>query len=71
MDEALCTACAACADVCPFDAVKVNGRANIKWDACMGCGVCVARCPNEAITLERYVRNGVPLDVRLIARGAA
>ena len=70
-DQALCTACAACADVCPFDAVEVNGRANIKWDACMGCGVCVARCPNEAMTLERDERKGVPLDVRLIARGAA
>ena len=33
----------------------------------MGCGVCLGRCPNEAMTLVRDERKGIPLDVRMLA----
>ena len=48
-----CTYCGVCAEVCPFDAIKVKGK---KWNhsklACFGCGVCIDACKNKAITYE-------------------
>lgn len=45
-----CTYCGSCAEVCPFDAIKV---APDKWKyskyACFGCGVCVDACKNQAL----------------------
>jgi len=45
-----CTYCGVCAEVCPFDAIKVSKN---KWNfsnrACFGCGVCVDACKNKAI----------------------
>ncbi len=69
VDEMLCAACGSCEDACPFEAVQVNGRSNVNWDACMGCGVCEGLCPNEAMSLVRDERKGMPLDVRLLAAG--
>jgi NAD-dependent dihydropyrimidine dehydrogenase PreA subunit len=67
VDEMLCAVCAACADACPFGAIQMNGRTVVNWDACMGCGVCEEQCPNEAMSLLRDERKGIPLDVRLLA----
>jgi len=66
VDEALCSACGACEEACPFEAIKVNGAAAVNWDACMGCGVCTGQCPNEAVSLMRDERKGIPLDVRAL-----
>jgi uncharacterized Fe-S center protein len=45
-----CTFCGVCAEMCPFDAIKVSRD---KWSfsnrACFGCGVCVDVCKNKAI----------------------
>ena len=45
-----CTFCGVCAEMCPFDAIKVTDD---KWSfsnrACFGCGVCVDACKNKAI----------------------
>ena len=68
VDEAVCEACAACEEVCPFEAIQVKGTAVVNWGTCMGCGVCVGRCPSEATTLVRDERKGIPLDVRLLAQ---
>jgi ferredoxin len=46
-----CTACGACLDVCPVDAISVNDIAAVDADACMGCGLCATVCPVSAITL--------------------
>jgi Pyruvate/2-oxoacid:ferredoxin oxidoreductase delta subunit len=67
VDETLCAACATCKDVCPFKAVQINETSVVNWEACMGCGVCVGQCPNEAMSLIRDERKGIPLDVRLLA----
>ncbi|MGQ9555045.1 MAG: 4Fe-4S binding protein [Anaerolineae bacterium] len=48
-------------------AISVNGRAVVNWEACMGCGVCVGQCRNEAMSLVRDERKGVPLDVRALS----
>ncbi len=65
--DASCTACASCAETCPFGAIRVDGTASVSWEACMGCGVCEGRCPAGAIALFRDERKGVPLDVRALA----
>ncbi|MDN5357625.1 MAG: hypothetical protein PWR17_794 [Candidatus Methanomethylophilaceae archaeon] len=47
-----CTACGACADVCPQDAITIDEIAVIDLDACVDCGACVDECPNDAIVDE-------------------
>jgi len=71
VDETLCTDCTNCKDACPFGAIRVDGTAFVNREACMGCGVCVGQCSNAAMSLVRDERKGVPLDVRMLARGQA
>ncbi len=71
VDETLCAACATCEDACPFKAIQVNETSVVNWEACMGCGVCVGQCPDEAMSLVRDERKGVPMDVRLLAQEQA
>ncbi|GAG08268.1 unnamed protein product, partial [marine sediment metagenome] len=66
VDDTQCDACETCVDVCPFDAISMNGTAVVNWEKCMGCGVCAGQCPDEAISLVRDERKGEPLDVRLL-----
>ena len=71
VDEALCTACGTCEDICPFGAIHMNDKAIVKWETCMGCGVCEGQCPGEAISLVRDERKGIPMDVRLLVQKPA
>jgi uncharacterized Fe-S center protein len=45
-----CTFCGVCAEVCPFDAIRINKN---KWKkknrSCFGCGVCVDNCEQKAL----------------------
>lgn len=66
VDETLCVACGTCEDACPFGAIHVDETAVVNWETCMGCGVCVVQCPDEALSLVRDERKGLPLDVRLL-----
>ncbi len=51
IDKEKCTGCAACVDVCPVNAIKIeNGKAVIS-EECVDCGVCISQCPVNAITL--------------------
>ena len=52
VDEETCTACGACAEVCPVDAITVEDSAKVDTEACTECGACVEECPVEAIKLE-------------------
>jgi NAD-dependent dihydropyrimidine dehydrogenase PreA subunit len=63
VDDEMCIACEACADVCPFDAITMGDVAVIDWEACMGCGVCEGQCTQEALALVRDARKGDPLVV--------
>ncbi|OHD65461.1 MAG: hypothetical protein A2176_13065 [Spirochaetes bacterium RBG_13_51_14] len=46
-----CTSCGACVEVCPVNAIAMNGIASVKADDCMGCGLCATVCPVSAVTL--------------------
>lgn len=69
VEENTCTACGMCRKACPFDAISMQDSSVVHWDKCMGCGVCAGQCPREALSLVRDDRKGIPLDVRLLAKG--
>ncbi|NUP99670.1 MAG: 4Fe-4S binding protein [Armatimonadetes bacterium] len=51
IDAELCISCAACADVCPEDAIaEGDGTYVIDPELCTDCGACEAECPEEAIS---------------------
>jgi Pyruvate/2-oxoacid:ferredoxin oxidoreductase delta subunit len=52
-DEEKCTACGACAEACPINAIAILSNGNPKTDTsiCIGCGVCALKCPTEALKL--------------------
>ena len=52
IDKEKCTGCGICEDVCPTDAIIVNGIASADEEKCVDCGTCVDECPNEAITIN-------------------
>ena len=50
--EDKCTACEACAEVCPMDAITIEDTAFVNIDRCIGCGLCITRCEFESMTLK-------------------
>ncbi len=53
VDSEKCTGCGICEDVCPANAITVNGQALVQPELCTGCGLCVGECPNNAIILTQ------------------
>ena len=56
VDEDLCSGCAVCVSLCPYDALslkKVGDKFVLEIDdlKCKRCGVCVTACPSGAITI--------------------
>ena len=52
IDEALCTSCGRCEELCRFDAISSSdSRFRVDKFACEGCGVCAYFCPERAISL--------------------
>ncbi|MFA5034466.1 MAG: 4Fe-4S binding protein [Candidatus Margulisiibacteriota bacterium] len=54
VDEATCTGCGICVDVCPNQALELvdNVSKLTKPAACDGNGACAEACPVQAITLK-------------------
>lgn len=51
VDEARCTHCGKCAEVCQYHAIAVLGKKTLVFpQLCHGCGSCTALCPEHAIT---------------------
>ena len=51
VDEALCTGCGRCAEVCEFHAIVVlGGKPLVFSELCHGCGSCTLECPEKAIS---------------------
>jgi MinD superfamily P-loop ATPase len=54
IDEAKCTCCGTCADLCQFGAISVMGQVILTFpDMCHGCGGCIAVCPEKALSAGR------------------
>jgi heterodisulfide reductase subunit A-like polyferredoxin len=66
VDDRQCVACGQCRAACPFEAIHVDGHAQIQRAACLGCGVCLDQCAQHALHLVRDPSRGEPLDVRLL-----
>jgi heterodisulfide reductase subunit A len=62
VDEAKCDGCALCLDVCPYDALTLEGTVGGEegWHLlvspvrCKGCGNCQATCPKDAINVGGF-----------------
>ncbi len=51
VDKEKCTACWACEEACPVEAIKVSDTAEVDEENCIDCVTCVDECPEEAISL--------------------
>jgi ferredoxin len=52
VDQAECTGCALCYEVCPAGAISVDGSAQIDSAKCTACLACVKQCPQGAIAVK-------------------
>ena len=54
IDELVCGGCGICVDMCPYNALAVNGVgvAEVNEVLCEGCGSCVSACPTGAAQLK-------------------
>ncbi len=56
IDQAVCSGCGECVDVCRFEAIhETDGVYKIDPIACEGCAACVYVCPDEAISLTDQI----------------
>jgi Na+-translocating ferredoxin:NAD+ oxidoreductase RNF subunit RnfB len=54
VDCELCTACEACIEACPTEAIALNDAGDcavVDKELCTGCEACVEECPVEAISM--------------------
>ena len=52
-DRDACTACGACAEICPVEALRLEGDLPVVDEAwCIGCGVCATVCPADAVVVK-------------------
>jgi ferredoxin len=67
IDEARCTGCGKCLEVCPVNATSLvsandhqkrkKKKAKVDVQMCVGCGVCALKCPSDALgMINRGVR---------------
>ena len=65
VNEAKCTRCGKCAEVCQYHAIAVLGHKTLVFpQLCHGCGSCTALCPEKAIA-------EIPDRMGVIERGPA
>jgi len=62
VDEALCSGCRTCLDLCPYKAISFDIERNIaaiNEALCKGCGTCAAACPAGAITAKHFTTDQI------------
>lgn len=62
-DKEVCTGCGQCVDICPVDAIAMEGdypAVDNEW--CIGCGLCLRPCPTSAAILKRKTPDIPPRD---------
>ena len=56
VDEARCTHCKKCMDVCQFNAIAIMGKTVVTFpELCHSCGGCKVICPEDAITEKERI----------------
>jgi len=61
------TACSACHDACPHDAVRITNRVAIDPVDCSGCGLCVRACPSGALEANTAYAGGAAIRCSQVA----
>ena len=52
VDVEKCSACKACVDACPSQAIQVPDQYAVVGDSdCIDCGACVDACPSGALSM--------------------
>jgi MinD superfamily P-loop ATPase len=74
VDEARCSRCGRCAEVCQYHAIAVLGKAVLVFpQLCHGCGSCARQCPEAAISekleITGAIERGAARDGLAFARG--
>jgi heterodisulfide reductase subunit A len=60
VDEALCTGCGLCAEVCAYGAIEIDKeKACVNELLCKGCGTCAATCFSGAIDLSGFTNKQI------------
>ncbi len=65
-----CTACGACAEWCPEQAIHIEDFAVLEKDKCIGCGQCFTVCQYSAIDFH-WAQSGKVFQERLVDYAAA
>ncbi len=61
---AYCNGCGDCVEVCPKNAISVEGsNPVIDVVSCNGCGACVSACPKRALQLPNYTSEAILEEV--------
>ncbi len=62
VNEAACSGCRTCGNVCPYKAIAYaegKGAASVNALLCHGCGTCVAACPAGAIESHHFANSQI------------
>jgi len=71
VDEELCSGCAVCISLCPYEALELvesKGKKVVKIDdtKCKRCGACVTACPCCAITISDTLKKSIDENIKKI-----
>jgi len=62
-----CNSCGKCAEVCPYNAIKVDIKkktpAEVNAAACAGCGTCAAECLFDAISMNHFTDDQISCQI--------
>jgi heterodisulfide reductase subunit A len=66
IDQALCSGCKACMQVCVYQAIGCDDASRqvcLNEILCKGCGVCVVTCPSGAITARHFTDGQITAEI--------
>jgi len=77
VNEDLCSGCATCISICPYDAISLEKQeddhslAKVDETLCMGCGACVVACPSGAMQQKGFNDKQILAMIQAFARGGS